>query len=632
MRRRDLPSALLSTAAGGTVIGRAAQNAGPALSGPTRAELSAEVTPAHAEYIEGDIRRYGATIASFDNSQAINHALKVSAHGGNAGFIPGGTWKIASSLRAVGVSSLRGEGNCSIIAPQDCDALIFESSGDYSITGTARFFRDFQIVGGNTSSSSRRAIVVDFSVASRSRVTGVQFQNLYIANFGTGAYLRGLWNSSFDNCFFYNNYYGLYFYGQTIRTTVTNCTIERGSITGSGGSWGISFQTVDGESTESTQIVSTYCFLYDININVLLAFELQMVHCDLSAAQLIGVHITSTNGGCWIRDCWIETDAPVPTTGIEVADIKPTTTTSIHIIGNHINCDVAHAGSQGIKIGRTNAGTVIQDNAVVGFDQGITLGASNNLICKFNRIGCATAAYSGSSYAIKLDSLAANNEIGPNYILPGLAARAVATGGTEIQVGAAGGFPRGSPVQFDTSAHGFASGVTYFVVDSSDTSITLTSVAGGAPISASGSGAIGNVFAAPLPLVLTAGTPPGLAFYGRGKFIMTLSSGFSEARLPGGIAEWVANGGCVSIMVHGRGLSGISNSLGMQASGIPVFLRPATEQQLLASVTDDGVSIYGLAVLSPAGALSFYKTPALGVFSANGVKGVNAMPLTYIIG
>ena len=155
-----------------------------------------------------------------------------------------------------------------------------------------------------------KGIRVDFIAASQVRVTGVNFDNLYISNFGTAIYLRGLYNSNFNNCFIYNNYYGFYFYGQAITTSITNCNIQRGIIGGQGGAWGVSFQAIDGESTENTHISGGQVYGYDININVGLAFELQIEHCDISEAQSIGIQITSTNGGLWVRDCWMKPRNP----------------------------------------------------------------------------------------------------------------------------------------------------------------------------------------------------------------------------------------------------------------------------------------------------------------------------------
>jgi hypothetical protein len=496
------------------------------------------------------------------------------------------------------------------------------------LTGTARFIRDFRIIGSDARASTHHGIRVDSSVASKLWVTGVDFNNLYIANFGTAIYLRGLYDSHFENCFLYNNYRGFYFYGQTITTSVTNCTIQRGTIAGEGGSWGVSFHTVDGETTQNTHISGGNVYGYDININVELAFELQIEHCDISDAQSVGVQITSTIGGVWVRDCWIETSKSAVTTGVLVNDITPTVHAKINITGNYINCDYPHAGSQGIKIGNSNAGIVVNENQVYGFDRGITLGASAHLICKFNTIDINSRAFSASSYAIVLNTLSTDNEIGPNYIVPGARHTAVADGTSKIAVDSAeGGLPMGTPLQFDADALGFFAGVTYFVASSFGNSITVAAVPGGAPIAATGSGTIGEVFAAPLPLSFTAGTPAGLSFHGRGSFIMTLSGHASPVA---GVVNWVASGKLVALgAASGTDLVGTSAAADMRAGGLPGFLFPRTRQLFPAGVVDSGESAWGVASLTNTGAFVFYPTPARGPFSPSGRKGLDAVTMTY---
>ncbi|HET9109080.1 MAG TPA: hypothetical protein VFN79_18030 [Steroidobacteraceae bacterium] len=59
----------------------------------TPAEISAGVTPTNYAYFPGDIRRYGATTASPDNSAAINTAISVSAQAsGPVAWVPPGVW------------------------------------------------------------------------------------------------------------------------------------------------------------------------------------------------------------------------------------------------------------------------------------------------------------------------------------------------------------------------------------------------------------------------------------------------------------------------------------------------------------------------------------------------------------
>ncbi len=144
MRRRDMPILLLSAAATqapGTSAAEAQDGRLP-FRQRTAAEALTGVVPTDLGYDEGDLRRYGASTASEDNSAAINAALLVAAHAGNAVFIPPGTWKTAKPLRCGLSCSMFGTGQHSVISPHSCDGLIFEAQTAYS---GSRFFRDFHI-------------------------------------------------------------------------------------------------------------------------------------------------------------------------------------------------------------------------------------------------------------------------------------------------------------------------------------------------------------------------------------------------------------------------------------------------------------------------------------------------------
>ncbi len=631
MRRRDLTTLLFAGSAASTAAlsDRALSQDPTASQSRSGAEIRAAVTPRRAEYREGDIRRYGASIDAPDNSAAINEALLVSANGGEPAFVPGGRWRITAPLHATLNCSMYGLGNGSVIAAEACDGLIFGSGGNYAVTGLGRFFRDFQIVGSNAADSVNRGVVVDFAARSKERVNAVAFENICIANFGTGAYFRGLWFSNLLRCHFYNCYCGIYFIGENCVNSIIDCTLNRGSIRGTGGAWGISFQSTDGESTQSTRIISGQVYFYDVLINVLLAFELQIEHCDLSAAQAVGVQIYGTIGGCWVRDCWIETTNSAPTVGIKVMNIPPSRYTCVRIVGNHLTCDTAAAGSQGISVGNANAGLIVNENAIVGFDRAVTLGASPHLVCKFNRLSCVTERYNPSSHAILLDSSATDSEIGPNEIITGKPqAAGMSAGNVQVRVSNSSSFPIGTPVEFDDDANGFFRGVTYFVLSSDSNVISVGAGLKGAATAANDNKPV-NIFAAPLPLTLSRGTPRGLSFHGSGSFVMSLT-GFSEGIT--GVMNWSASGRLLALSPAGAGsILGASNSSEMTAE-LPALLLPLSQQTILARVRDLGDSHYGAATITPSGSVQFFRTPGLEAFTRTGVKGIENQTLVYTYG
>lgn len=604
----------------------------------TPAEITSGITPTFINFLEGDIRRYGATTVSVDNTLAINSALLVNQNGGAAVYIPPGTWKHTSTLTPAGNSSMYGAGGVSILAPQGCDCLTFGIGTFYSTTGGfARFFRDFQIIGNNAVNSPNSAIVANFTAASTNRVAGVQFSNIFIANFNKGFNVRGIWNCSIFNCFGYNNYYGIFFIGQNIRTVIEGGGWVRGTITGAGGAWGVSLQQAAGESTQSTQMVGAYTFGYDIGINCILALETQIDNCDISSNQSIGVSVTSTVGGFWLTNSWVEMQnvGGAVTTGVAINSIASPNFQDIHINSNHITNDNPFAGSVGVSIANAQVSGSIFDNRIENFDQGIFNLSSSNLSCKNNRISILTPVYSAASYAILLNSASLDNEIGPNYIEPGNAttlpsffqAATMANASANIGVTASASFPVGTPVQVDATQNGFFAGVTYFVLTSSANVLTLAPVAGGTAIVATGAVAV-NIFAAPLPLNFNAATPAGLTFYGRGAFIATVSGYAAPVLAP---MNWVASGKLISIAVTAT-ITGTSTVATLGATGLPAFLNPITAKQMLANVTDSGAATYGMLGLGATGTMTFSKSPAAtGGFTASGTKAINPQDMIYSI-
>ena len=324
-----------------------------------------------------------------------------------------------------------------------------------------------------------------------------------------------------------------------------------------------------------------------------------------------------------------ETAKSAVTTGILVNDIRPSVHAKVNITGNYITCDMPHAGSEGINIGNSNAGILVNENQIYGFDRGVTLGASANLTCKFNTININSPVYSASSYALLLNTLATDSEIGPNYVVPGAKRSATADGTTRITVdSAAPPLPVGTPVQFDTSALGFLKDVTYFVVGALGNTISVATSPGNRPIAARGSGSIGAVFAEPLPMAFTAGTPAGLSFHGRGSFIVELG-GFAAA--VSGVVNWAVSGRSIALSVGSEsGLTEESNSTELHASGIPRFLLPSGAQLFAASVINSGKCVWGAGKLTPSGMLVFYATPDRGAFEASGRKGLGSAVISYL--
>lgn len=414
MQRRELPLALLAASSTSAVWAASApsHSASSSQTQATSAEQQARIAPKAIQFGEGDIRRYGASTAASDNSPALDNALLVSANGGNPAFIPPGVWKTARPASATQSCSMYGAGQASTIAPQGCDGLVFSEQPNYA---GARFFRDFSIIG--TATSGKRGIVVDRSAASGHRITGIQFSNLHIQKFGVAVFLRGLWNSSFRDCFLYQNFCGYHFHGQNILNSIDAGFVQLGDAAGSGDTFGILVDSVDGESTQSLHMNGAGIYGYRVNVCLALALYTTIQDCDISVCTSIGVQIVTVQGGTTVRDCWIQTNGAGRTIGVQLAARATPAPDKIVIDGCALECNLAHPESVGIEIGSNQTGVTTNNNTVgaaaARFATGIRNTGARNHVAKFNAIHA-------SGNAIEIAAASIDCEIGPNAVHSGI--------------------------------------------------------------------------------------------------------------------------------------------------------------------------------------------------------------------
>lgn len=344
-----------------------------------------------------------------DDTAALTSAIAAAALSGAALYIPAGTYKYTTTLTIPGtLSGMYGDGLKSILNPNACDGLTFTAQGSYS---GGRFFNNFCINGTNTDSNN--GLIGNMSASSGNRVTGIDFSNIGIQNFGFGMYLRGFWDTQFRNCYLFNNYQGVLFIGQNIRTTFVGGSIQRGTITGTGTTYGIRIITTAGESTQSTQMFGLGVYAYDINVCFGLALLAQMVACDISVARSIGIQIISVTGGITVRDCWVQTlDNAGATVGIKVEPRAAIEYDKITLDNNEVIANTSGTtGSIGIQVGYYQNAVTITNNRIEGFERGISLDVAN-AIAKWNSINATV-------HAVFVSSSWTNSEIGPNIIQAG---------------------------------------------------------------------------------------------------------------------------------------------------------------------------------------------------------------------
>lgn len=617
----------------------------------TAAAVTGSITPATQVFPEGDIRRYGATQASADNHVAIQNALKVSGAGGNAAFIPAtqggsvgtstGPWVITTQITVPASSSMYGAGAASMIFCSGCNGLQFANgAGETNTTVPTCFFRDFVLVGSNVSSSTFIGIQCNFALGVGA-VIGVTFDNIGITSFQVGIYNRGFQYCSFKRCFTYNCAQGYQFVGQSVTNELEACSFIRGSSMvssgGAGTAYGISGSTTAGETPQAAHIYGCNIYGFDHNIEATSVFEWQIEHCDISFAKTIGVNITTTQGGVWVRDNWIELQGGVASTfGVQINNLGAINYNDIHICGNHIVCDTPFAGSMGVYVGNPQFAVTVEDNAIFGFDIGVEVFATSSAVVRDNKIDIFTTVFSASSVAVTLNASPPNCTVGPNSIVNGnatthpsfFAAATMANASANIGVANSAFFPVSTPVQFDATQNGAIAGVTYYVLTSAANVLTLAPAPGGTAIVWTGNAAV-NIFEAPLPVVLAAGlTPTGFKLYANGSFIGTMTG---YAANPTGRVDWVANGGMVSVNGNfNANLTGTSNSTSLAMLGLPSMLWPSQTQQCLAATLDNGTIAYGYVNISTGGVMNFHFSPGGANFTAAGLKGINTQPMTYL--
>lgn len=375
----------------------------------TAVEIAQSILPTNFGYLEGDIRRYGALVSNPDNSGAINKALLVSAAGGAAAFIPAGNWTFTSTLNATGSCSMRGVGQLSVLIANGCDGITFARQTSYQGT---RFFRDFSLQGPSTTTSAYNGIVCDLGTGTaNAKITGIEFTNLTIQNFQKGVYVNGpygMWNSSFNYCFLYNNYHGYYLTGQVVYFNVIGGITQTGSMTGSGSRYGVLSQDSGGGNGQSLHFSGGWgAYGYEYNAAFINVFEVTLSNCDLSVYKLCGVFVSGTSGPFSVRDTWIQSAAGVQNSAaIYIADLGTKIYDKIVIDGCTLY-GASAAGSCGIYLGH-NHGPVTVTNNTIGNSVST---ASFALAIGGNTPGALGVSAVGGGGAYNDDAVITNNTI-----------------------------------------------------------------------------------------------------------------------------------------------------------------------------------------------------------------------------
>lgn len=262
-----------------------------------------------------NVRWFGASpiATAAENNAAFQAALDATTNIGEISrtttvHIPSGTYLLSTRIDVPSSACLWGDGEGSVLKPNNTDCLNFLESNGIAKRRIGNFF----IYGSDTNSNI--AINVDLDSPAGHRCTGLLFENLYIAFFGTGLYLRGIWNCTLRNVVTNHVHKGILLVDQCVKTLITDCSIDHGSlVSGVGNSEGVRVDTgVSKDGTivythrpEDTWIVSSMIYGFDNAVSWRNALNGGIAGCDFDNSKKIAIVVTTATGGFVVRDCWI---------------------------------------------------------------------------------------------------------------------------------------------------------------------------------------------------------------------------------------------------------------------------------------------------------------------------------------
>jgi hypothetical protein len=241
-----------------------------------------------------------------DDTAAIQAALDATNNGGAFGpfttvYFPTGEYKITATLDVPAFACMWGEGEGSILRTYAVNCLNFLAS---NLIGPRRI-GNFWIYGSGADANT--AISVNLNSAGGSRCTGLLFENIYVAFFGTAWFLRGTWGATLRKCVTNHTHTAVWIDDQTVKTNITDCYFTYGGlVSGTGNSKGV----IVGSGTysarpEHTWITNSIIYGFDIGCDWRLALYGGIAECDFDNSQINCVKVTTASGGFVIRDCWL---------------------------------------------------------------------------------------------------------------------------------------------------------------------------------------------------------------------------------------------------------------------------------------------------------------------------------------
>lgn len=301
----------------------------------TPAELTAGVTPTSTLYLEGDIRRYGASTAATNNSGAINTALSVSAAGGSAVYIPSGTWTVTSSPTFTAAASMMGAGaTSSFISANGCDGITLSFSTYFGRTT----IRDIGITGVGASAHS--GINAPGTSDHSDQLYGLTIERCQIRNFNVGISARTIWQATIINNRIEDVDRGIDLIGQNIGVNITlNNIVHTNGGGGAGSVVGIrldayTYATGGSLPPEGVQIDKNFVYGFSSSITNQLSNFTNITYNNLSAGVTC-IDSTTVNIGFNVDGNYFECLGSSFVAGVYLKALGAGPTSHTRISGNH---------------------------------------------------------------------------------------------------------------------------------------------------------------------------------------------------------------------------------------------------------------------------------------------------------
>lgn len=366
-----------------------------------------------------------------DDSAAIQRALAAKeAMGGGEVRLPRGTFKITTSIKLTGSTSLVGEGPCSVLRPNLCHGIeVLASDG----IGPRRI-ANFWIYGNGGESFSGIYCNQTSEGPGPNRATGLVVENMYISFFGRGISGNGYWHTIFRSITMNQVWKGIYLPGRSVKVTIDDVRITKGTLVnedGTPGSESAGFHIgsdAAGNRPEDIQITNSIAFAFSMGVFWRSCLYGGVTNCDLDYCTKAGLFLVTADGGFVFTDNWIQVDnANSDVAGIWCPARGYTSNLTNIVIGNNrVNADTVKtvAGEEhswGVLIADKQADIVLRDNSITGnFKRGIF---ANN---------CTRVAIRDNKVAQDLFLIGTQNStIDGNYVAGGI----TLSGNTNVNIG-----------------------------------------------------------------------------------------------------------------------------------------------------------------------------------------------------